>query len=139
VLHTFFDGVAIASGFLVSPALGILFFAAIALHKLPEGVTVASLVLASGGTNRGCYYAAGWMGLATVLGVLMTDVVAPLARLGLPLAAGVTLYVGASNLVPEFQHRRSWSTALAFFAGAGAFLVARALLSPISPSTLVLR
>ncbi|MFI5280891.1 MAG: ZIP family metal transporter [Gemmatimonadales bacterium] len=125
VVHTFFDGVAIASGYLVSPALGLLFFAAIALHKLPEGVTVASLVLASGGTSRGCYLAAGWMGLATVLGVLMTDIVAPLARFGLPLAAGVTLYVGASNLVPEFQHRRSWGTALSFFTGASVFVVAR--------------
>jgi zinc and cadmium transporter len=128
VVHTFFDGVAIASGYLVSPALGLLFFAAIALHKLPEGVTVASLVLASGGTSRGCYIAAGWMGLATVLGVIMTDIVAPLARFGLPLAAGVTLDVGASNLVPEFQHRRSWGTALSFFTGAGVFVVARMVL-----------
>jgi ZIP family zinc transporter/zinc and cadmium transporter len=133
VVHTFFDGVAIASGYLVSPTLGLLFFAAIALHKLPEGVTVASLVLASGGTARGCYLAAGWMGLATVLGVLLTGVVAPLATFGLPLAAGVTLYVGASNLVPEFQHRRSWGTTLAFFAGAAVFLLAQAILSPISP------
>ncbi|MFI5214317.1 MAG: ZIP family metal transporter [Gemmatimonadales bacterium] len=130
VLHTFFDGVAIASGFLVSPTLGLLFFVAMVLHKLPEGVTVASLVLASGGTSRGCYIAAGWMGLATVLGVLMTDVVGPLARFGLPLAAGVTLYVGASNLVPEFQHRRSWGTALSFFAGAGAFVLSSYLLNP---------
>jgi zinc transporter ZupT len=68
------------------------------------------------------------MGAATVAGVLFTDVVGPLARWGLPLAAGVTLYVGASNLVPEFQHRRDWQTALAFFAGAGAFVGAEALL-----------
>jgi ZIP family zinc transporter/zinc and cadmium transporter len=128
VVHTFFDGVAIASGFLVSPALGMLFFAGIALHKLPEGVAVASLVLAAGGTARGCYLAATWMGLATVLGVVLTDYVAPLARYGLPLAAGVTLYVGASNLVPEFQHRRGWKPAAAFFAGAGVFMAARAVL-----------
>lgn len=128
VLHTFFDGVAIASGFMVSRALGLLFFLAILLHKLPEGVAVASLTLAAGGGARKCYLAACWMGAATVAGVLFTDVVGPLARWGLPLAAGVTLYVGASNLVPEFQHRRDWQTALAFFAGAGAFVGAEALL-----------
>src|SRR2546421_2034823 len=48
LLHTFFDGVAIASAFLVRPALGMMVFIAIFLHKLPEGVTIASLYLAVG-------------------------------------------------------------------------------------------
>ncbi|MGE5816541.1 MAG: ZIP family metal transporter, partial [Deltaproteobacteria bacterium] len=42
-IHTFFDGVAIASGFLVSTWLGVLLFVAVFLHKLPEGFTVASV------------------------------------------------------------------------------------------------
>ena len=37
LLHTFFDGVAIASGFQVSGQLGVLLFLAVFLHKLPEG------------------------------------------------------------------------------------------------------
>jgi zinc and cadmium transporter len=36
LLHTFFDGVAIASAFGVEPALGLLVFLAILLHKIPE-------------------------------------------------------------------------------------------------------
>ena len=51
-IHTLFDGVAIASGLLVSTSLGILIFLAIFLHKLPEGFTVASLMLASGQSRR---------------------------------------------------------------------------------------
>src|SRR6202034_2426767 len=47
-IHTFFDGVAIASGLLVSTWLGGIIFIAIFLHKLPEGFTVASLMLDSG-------------------------------------------------------------------------------------------
>jgi zinc and cadmium transporter len=47
-IHTFFDGVSIASGFLVSTPLGLLIFLAVVLHKIPEGVTVASIALASG-------------------------------------------------------------------------------------------
>jgi ZIP family zinc transporter/zinc and cadmium transporter len=121
-LHTFFDGVAIASGFLVNPTLGVLFFLAIALHKLPEGVAVGSLVLAAGGSVRASYFAAGLMGLMTVAGVVLTDRVALLTEYGLALSAGVTIYVAASNLVPEFQHQRTWRTALSFFAGAGAFV-----------------
>src|SRR5712692_8574630 len=42
VIHTFFDGVAIASGFLISTWLGGVIFLAVFLHKLPEGFTVAS-------------------------------------------------------------------------------------------------
>src|SRR5216683_288288 len=44
-IHTFFDGVAIAAGFLVSTGLGAVIFVAIFLHKLPEGFTIASVVL----------------------------------------------------------------------------------------------
>ena len=131
LLHTFFDGVAIASGFLVNRPLGLLFFAAIALHKLPEGVTVSSLVLASGGTTRRSYTAVVTMGLTTVVGVLLTTELRALAEYGLALSAGVTIYVAASNLVPEFQHKRGWRTPLAFFAGAVLFLVTQRVLERV--------
>lgn len=127
-LHTFFDGVAIASGFLVSSRLGILLFLAVLLHKLPEGVTIASVMIAGGQTGGRAVGAAAVLGGATVLGVLLTDQVAPLARHGLALSAGVTLYVAASNLVPEFQAKRGWLTALAFFGGAVGFFLTEWLL-----------
>jgi len=127
-LHTFFDGVAIASGFLVSGQLGVLLFLAVLLHKLPEGVTIASVMVA-GGQGRGrAVGAAAALGVATVLGVLLTNQVAPLERHGLALSAGVTLYVAASNLVPHFQARRGWLTALAFFGGAAGFFAVERLL-----------
>jgi zinc transporter ZupT len=128
LLHTFFDGVAIASGFLVSPKLGLLFFVAIFLHKLPEGVTVSSLVLAAGETPRRAVLAAAALGAATILGVILTERTAVLVQHGLALSAGVTLYVGASNLVPEFQGKAGWRLPIAFFTGAGSFVGAQALL-----------
>jgi ZIP family zinc transporter/zinc and cadmium transporter len=127
-LHTFFDGVAIASGFLVSGRLGILLFLAVLLHKLPEGVTIASVMVAGGQGRRRAIGAAAVLGAATVLGVLLTEQVAQLARHGLALSAGVTLYVAASNLVPEFQAKRGGLTAAAFFGGALAFFLAERLL-----------
>src|SRR6266567_523432 len=48
IIHTFFDGIAIASAFLVSNFLGWIVFLAVFLHKIPEGFTVASVMLASG-------------------------------------------------------------------------------------------
>ena len=131
-LHTFFDGVAIASGFLVSPRLGILLFLAVLLHKVPEGVTMASVMLAGGQGRRKALLAATALGAATVLGVLLTESVAPLAARGLALSAGVTLYVAASNLVPEFQAKRGWDTAGAFLGGVVLFVLARMVLAPLA-------
>jgi zinc and cadmium transporter len=122
-LHAFFDGVAIASGFLVSQRLGFLFFLAVVLHKLPEGVTIASLMLASGRGRRPALLSGAVLGVATIAGVLLTEAVASLARSGLALAAGVTLYVAASNLVPEFQAKRGVRMTAAFLGGAAALLL----------------
>jgi zinc transporter ZupT len=127
-VHTFFDGVAIASGFLVSGRLGILLFLAVLLHKLPEGVTIASVMVAGGRNRTQALGAAAVLGGATVLGVLLTEQVGSLARHGLAISAGVTLYVAASELVPEFQTKRGWLTALAFFGGAAGFFAAERLL-----------
>ena len=125
LLHTFFDGVAIASGFDVSAALGFLVFMAILLHKLPEGLAISSLFLAAGAGRRAALGAAAALGIATVAGVLMTQFLAGLRSLGLALSAGVTLYVAASNLVPEFQTKLGWRMPISFFAGCGLFFAAR--------------
>src|SRR5438552_15625606 len=83
LLHTFFDGVAIASAFLVRPALGVMVFVAILLHKLPEGVTISSLYLAVGRTGGQAVGAAALLGLATLAGVVLTDQISFLVRHGL--------------------------------------------------------
>ena len=124
-LHAFFDGVAIASGLLVSWPLGVLFFLGILVHKLPEGVTVASLMLASGQGSRQALFSGLVLGVATIAGALLTGAVAALARYGLSLAAGVTLYVAASNLVPEVQAGRGVMITGAFLGGVAALLLLR--------------
>ena len=128
LLHTFVDGVAIASAFGVTARLGALVFGAIFLHKLPEGLAISSLVVASGGSRRAALAAASLLGAATLAGVFVTGHVASLAHYGLALSAGVTLYVGASNLVPEFQGKPGWSHSGAFFGGCGLYFLARAAL-----------
>jgi len=132
LLHTFFDGVAIASAFLVRPELGIMVFIAIFLHKLPEGVTISSLMLAGGRTGGRAVGAAGLLGLATLLGVVFTEQLGFLVQHGLALSAGVTIYVAASNLVPEFQGKRGWKLPAAFFAGAAMFFVTKVIMDSAS-------
>ena len=60
-----------------------------------------------------------------VLGVGLTDQIAGLQTYGMAISAGVTLYVGASNLVPELQKRGGWGTPVSFLAGCGAYALAR--------------
>lgn len=120
-IHTFFDGVSIASGFLVSVPLGLLIFGAVLLHKLPEGFTVASIALASGRGKRGALLSSGVLGLATLLGVLVMRPFAGVLPYALPLSTGVTLYVAASDLMPEVNEERGVRMALTVFVGVALF------------------
>ena len=119
VIHTFFDGIAIASGFLVSSWLGWLIFFAVFLHKIPEGFTVSSVMLASG-RSRGIACAASViLGGATVAGALTMALFRHHVGAGLPLSAGVTIYVAASDLVPEVNKEPGARMALLVFVGVG--------------------
>jgi hypothetical protein len=47
---------------------------------------------------------------------------------GLPISAGVAIYVGATDLVPEVNREPGIRIALVFFLGVGSFLLLRSLL-----------
>jgi zinc and cadmium transporter len=128
VPHSFFDGVALAGGFLESRQLGLLIFLAIVLHKVPTGVSLASIMVASGNTRRSAFLAVVLVGVATIAGAAATPLIRPLATWGLALATGVTIYVAASNLIPESQRQRSWVAQGGVFAGVIAFMLVRLLL-----------
>lgn len=125
MVHTFFDGVSIAAASLVDFRMGVLVFIAVLLHKLPEGFTVASMMLAAGRSRRGARVAALLVGLATLVGaalvVLFEGLIVYSHNLSshvLPLSAGVTLYVAASDLIPEVNTREGGiKTSLMVFGG----------------------
>jgi len=116
VLHAFFDGVAIASGFLVTTSLGVLVSLAVVLHKLPEGVTIASLMVASGRGRKAARNAASLLAVATLAGAACMGLAGGgFKGIGLAISCGIALYVAATDLMPEFnQHpeRRYSVTAL---------------------------
>ena len=127
IIHTFFDGIAIASGFLVSSWLGWLIFLAIFLHKIPEGFTVSSVMLASGRSRGTAWAASIVLGGSTLAGVLTMALFRHHVGAGLPLSAGVTIYVAASDLVPEVNKEPAMKMALLVFVGAGVFFALDAL------------
>jgi zinc and cadmium transporter len=123
LIHTFFDGIAIASGFLVSRWLGWIIFLAVFLHKIPEGFTVASVMLASGRSRTVAWGASALLGAATLAGVLIMIGLRTGVTLGLPLSAGVTIYVAASDLIPEVNREPGVRMALVVFLGVGLLFV----------------
>lgn len=127
VIHTFFDGVAIASGFLVSAWLGTVIFVAVFLHKLPEGFTVASVFLACGKGKKKAIQAAAALGAATLVGVLLTSLLQGQLKYALPLSGGVTLYVAATDLLPEVNREPNWRMALLVFFGVASMLIMKHL------------
>ena len=126
-IHTFFDGVSIASAFLINFKVGLLVFIAILLHKMPEGFTVASIMLASGRSTQKALLATLAIGAATLAGVvavvLLEGKVSSAVAYALPFSAGVTLYVAASDLIPEVNQKeeRNPMVSIVVFAGVALF------------------
>ena len=119
LIHTFFDGIAIASGFLVSSWLGWVIFLAVFLHKIPEGFTVASVMLASGRSRRMALGSSALLGASTLAGVFAMSLLSGFLSAGLALSAGVTIYVAASDLMPEVNKEPGVKMALVVFLGVG--------------------
>ncbi len=107
--------------------IGLLVFIAVFLHKFPEGFTVGSMILAAGKGFREVIIATSVIGVTTLLGVLLFYFAG--SSLGfsvayaLPLASGVTLYVAASDLIPEVNHHggNRPMVSLSIFAGVALF------------------
>jgi zinc transporter ZupT len=133
-IHTFFDGVSVAAAFLVDRKVGWLVFVAVLLHKVPEGFTAASIMLASGRSARRAVGATLIIGAATLAGVLTVGLLqsrmAGAVVYALPFSAGVTLYVAASDLIPEVNHleEKNPLVSLVVFGGVAFFYLLHFLL-----------
>jgi ZIP family zinc transporter/zinc and cadmium transporter len=127
LIHTFFDGVSLTSGFLISPWLGTVISGAVILHNVPEGFTVASIMVAARRDRSAGVWAAGALGVARIVGVLAMAAANRWVNYGLALSAGVTLYVAASDLIPEVNKTPGPKIALTVALGVALVLVLRYL------------
>lgn len=134
-IHSFFDGVSIVAGFEVSGELGILVFTAVLLHKIPDGLTISSIVLTAFGDKFKAFIASVVLALSTLLGAGLVWVVghsgiAPIAisesfaRIGLSFSAGIFLYVAATDLLPIVNQSENRRIGLYVFLGVIVFYVA---------------
>lgn len=134
LIHTFFDGVSIAAASQIDMKVGLLVFIAVFLHKFPEGFTIGSMVMAAGKGFRQVMIATTLVGLTTLFGVFAFFLIGASASnavaYALPLAGGVTLYVAASDLIPEVNHHAGKNPLVSFavFAGVAVFFGSQFLL-----------
>jgi len=124
-VHTFFDGAAIAAGFHVSNLIGALISGAIILHKVPEGFTVAAILLAAGKSPGQALAGASFVAATTLAGALLVGLAHHLIAIALPLSTGVMIYVAASDLIPEINEVRGFRIAAVVFVGVALFYVTR--------------
>jgi len=76
-----------------------------------------------GRSRQVAWIASAVLGAATVVGVLTMSVFSSAVSYGLPLSAGVTLYVAASDLMPEVNKEPGIAMAALVFLGAGVLMV----------------
>lgn len=127
LIHTFFDGVSIAAAAQIDIKIGLLVFIAVFLHKFPEGFTIGSMMLAAGKGMREVLIATSLVGGTTLLGVILFyfagTYLGVSVAYALPVACGITLYVAASDLIPEVNHHggKRPLVSLSVFAGVALF------------------
>lgn len=106
-VHSFLDGAAIGLAFNISSAIGAVVTLAVLTHDFSDGMNTMNMVLKNGGNRR---TALRWLvvaALAPALGISSTFLfVIPAEQFGLLLSvfAGLFLYIGASDLIPESYH-----------------------------------
>ncbi len=101
-IHCFFDGLGVSAASTVEASFGLRVFAAIAVHKLPEGFALALMLMVGGRTPWRAFALAVAVEVSTLVGALAGSVWAHPSELWLSLVlaniGGTFLYLAISGL-----------------------------------------
>ncbi len=129
-LHSFVDGAAIATAFLVNVRLGVLTAIAVALHEVPHRLGDVAVLLHLGLSPARALRFAAVVGMPALLGAgaVLGLGESAIFRWLLPVSAASFLYIAGVNLLPELQTKASLRTSalqlLCLGAGVGVVLLA---------------
>lgn len=109
--HSLLDGVVIGVSFNISFSLGLVATLSVILHKLPDGISMSSILLHSGYERSKTLFYSWLVAIATPLGAIgsyfiVNDISENVLGILLAVAAGSFLYVAATDLIPEI-HKKS--------------------------------
>lgn len=123
--HSFLDGMSIGVAFQISKGFGLTVAVAVIGHRLADGFNIANLVKKSGGRRSRIFRLVVAGALAPVFGVILANFVEVsvdvlMAYFGL--FAGLILYIGASEILPQ-AHSRSVGRSSLFLTLGGVLLM----------------
>ncbi len=109
-IHNFVDGVAIAAAYLVNPGLGLITAVSTLLHEIPHEIGDFGILLSLGWKKSKIFKINFLSSLATLIGALLVFYFNPGQTLFgylIAISAGMFLYLGASDFLPQADHRLS--------------------------------
>ena len=109
-VHNLIDGVAIGASFLVSPALGLTTAISSFLHEIPHEIGDFGILLKAGWKKAAIIRVNLVSALVTVIGAFLVYTLTPSEMVVgylLAIAAGIFLYLGASDFLPHMSDHDS--------------------------------
>jgi ZIP family zinc transporter/zinc and cadmium transporter len=127
-LHSLIDGLMIAIGFEANANIGALTTLAIILHKLPDGITISSILLHKNISKRKIFdfslLTACFTPIGTILGMLLfKNISMPVLGALLGITAGSFIFLSASDLIPETHRCKNKLTSIMLFVGVAAIII----------------
>lgn len=133
-LHNFIDGAIVAAAFAVAPEVGVATAIAVGLHEIPQELGDFGILVHAGVTPRRALLLNLATGLASLLGGVLTLLLASVASIGetlLPFTAGAFVYIASTDLIPELHKEpepgKSLIQAVSLIVGVGTMVALTAL------------
>jgi zinc transporter ZupT len=129
-LHNFFEGLSLGVSYSISVKLGIVVSFALILHKIPEGLSYASSVLAITRNRKKTFIYLLTQGLFTWLGVGVSILLSHFTEINdkfiaIPIAmtAGIFLYLGGTSLLPITNKITNRNIPFSFISGVIIYII----------------
>ena len=110
VIHNFIDGIAIAAGFLISPASGIAVTFAVAAHEFPHEIGDFGLMLDRGVKRKKVILFNILASLAAVFAATTFYIIGSTTEISLSpllgIVAGFFIYIAAANIIPSIHQEK---------------------------------
>ena len=130
-IHSFFDGAAIGTAFLVNSSVGMLVAFAVIFHDFTDGINTVTVMLKNKQKFKKTLLFLFMDALARILGVLTTMIITfsvSVLIMILSVFIGEFIYIGAANLLPETREDPSKKTLIAMAFGIIVILILTSLI-----------
>lgn len=111
IVHNFIDGIAIAAGFLTSPAAGITITLAIAAHEIPQEIGDFAILIQKGMSRKKVVIINVVSALATTFSAILAYQSSQILKINfsivLAIVAGFFIYIAVSDIIPSIHNTKN--------------------------------